>query len=110
MSPKPLPAACGFAPGSKGTEVPKKPAEFDAIPFSKPAHHSNGWPGVKVCDWSARVDDVGWGYGYAVLVDILIAVVIVAIAALLGVVVHPILWVIVVAAVLWLFFRRGRWT
>ena len=43
------------------------------------------------------------------LIDILIAIVIVAIAAILGLVVHPILWVIVIAAVLWLFVRRGRW-
>jgi hypothetical protein len=41
------------------------------------------------------------------LVDILIAIVIVAIAAVLGLVVHPILWIIVIAAVLWLFVRRG---
>ena len=43
------------------------------------------------------------------LVDILIAVVIVVIAAILGLVVHPLLWIIVIAAVLWLFARRGRW-
>jgi hypothetical protein len=43
------------------------------------------------------------------LVDILIAIVIVIIAGILGIVVHPLLWVIVIAAVLWLFFRRGRW-
>jgi hypothetical protein len=47
--------------------------------------------------------------GPIVLTDILIAIVIVVIAAILGIVVHPILWVIVIAAVLWLFFRRGRW-
>jgi hypothetical protein len=41
------------------------------------------------------------------LFDILIAVVIVAIAAVLGLVVHPILWVIIIAAALWLFVRRG---
>jgi hypothetical protein len=41
--------------------------------------------------------------------DILIAVVIVIIAAILGLVVHPLLWIIVIAAVLWLFARRGRW-
>ena len=41
------------------------------------------------------------------LTDILVAIVIVAIAAVLGIVVHPVLWVIVIAAVLWLFFRRG---
>lgn len=42
------------------------------------------------------------------LMDILIAIIIVAIAAVLGIVVHPVLWVIIIAAVLWLFFRRGR--
>ncbi len=42
------------------------------------------------------------------LFDILVAIVIVAIAAILGIVVHPILWVIIIAAVLWLFVRRGR--
>jgi hypothetical protein len=42
------------------------------------------------------------------LMDILIAIVIVAIAAVLGIVVHPVLWIIVIAAVLWLFVRRGR--
>lgn len=42
------------------------------------------------------------------LMDILIAIIIVAIAAVLGLVVHPVLWVIVIAAVLWLFARRGR--
>jgi hypothetical protein len=40
------------------------------------------------------------------LMDIVIAVVIVAIAAILGIVVHPVLWVIVIAAALWLFGRR----
>lgn len=43
------------------------------------------------------------------LVDIVIAIIIVAIAAVLGLVVHPVLWVIVIAALLWLFARRGRW-
>lgn len=43
------------------------------------------------------------------LIDILIAVVIVVVAAILGLVVHPLLWIIVIAAVLWLFARRGRW-
>jgi hypothetical protein len=46
------------------------------------------------------------GYLTVVLFDILIAIIIVAIAAVLGIVVHPVLWVIVIAAVLWLFFRR----
>ena len=47
------------------------------------------------------------GNVFSMLTDILIAVVIVAIAAVLGIVVHPVLWVIVIAAVLWLFVRRG---
>lgn len=42
------------------------------------------------------------------LVDVLIALVIVAIAAALGLTVHPVLWVIVIVAVLWLVGRRGR--
>lgn len=45
------------------------------------------------------------------LFDILIALVIVAIAAVLGIVVHPLLWIIVIVAALWLFGRhrtRGR--
>jgi hypothetical protein len=41
------------------------------------------------------------------LLDILIAVVIVVIAMILGLVVHPILWIIIIAAALWLFARRG---
>jgi hypothetical protein len=41
------------------------------------------------------------------LFDILIAVIIVVIAAILGLVVHPVLWVVVIAAALWLFARRG---
>jgi hypothetical protein len=40
------------------------------------------------------------------LLDILVAIVIVVIAAILGIVVHPVLWVIVIAAALWLFGRR----
>jgi hypothetical protein len=40
------------------------------------------------------------------LFDILIAVLIVAVAAVLGLVVHPILWVIAIVAVLWLFGRN----
>lgn len=43
------------------------------------------------------------------LFDILIAIVIVAIAAVLGLVVHPLLWVIVIVAALWLIGRsRSR--
>jgi hypothetical protein len=40
------------------------------------------------------------------LFDILIAVLIVVVAAILGLVVHPVLWVIIIAAALWLFGRR----
>jgi hypothetical protein len=41
------------------------------------------------------------------LIDILIAVVIVVIAAALGLTVHPFLWFIAIVAILWLFVRRG---
>ena len=44
------------------------------------------------------------GTGSTVLVDLLIAIVIVVIAAVLGLVVHPLLWIIIIFAVLWLFF------
>ncbi|HUJ66222.1 MAG TPA: hypothetical protein VLX59_11830 [Acidimicrobiales bacterium] len=40
------------------------------------------------------------------LLDILIAVLIVVVAAILGIVVHPLLWILVIVAVLWLFGRR----
>ena len=43
------------------------------------------------------------------LVDILIAIVIVIVAGILGLVVTPLLWIIVIVAILWLFTRRGRW-
>lgn len=38
--------------------------------------------------------------------DILIALVIVVIAAVLGIIVHPVLWLILIVAVLWLLSRR----
>ena len=41
--------------------------------------------------------------------DILIAILIVAVAAALGLIVHPLLWFVVILAVLWLFTRRGSW-
>jgi hypothetical protein len=44
------------------------------------------------------------------LMDIVIALVIVVIAAALGLTVHPLLWFIVIVAVLWLFVRRGSWS
>jgi hypothetical protein len=42
----------------------------------------------------------------SMLLDILIAILIVAVATILGLVVHPILWVLVIVAVLWLFGRN----
>jgi hypothetical protein len=44
------------------------------------------------------------------VMDILIALVIVLIAAALGIIVHPLLWLIVIVAILWLFSRRGHWS
>jgi hypothetical protein len=44
------------------------------------------------------------------LMDILIAIIIVAVAAALGLIVHPVLWLIVIVALLWLFSRRGHWS
>jgi len=41
------------------------------------------------------------------IADILIALVIIVIAAVLGILVHPLLWLIVIVAALWLFGRRG---
>jgi hypothetical protein len=41
------------------------------------------------------------------LMDIVIAIVIVVIAAALGLVVHPLLWFIAVFAIIWLFARHG---
>lgn len=46
----------------------------------------------------------------AMLLDILIAAVIVIIAAALGLTVHPLLWFLVILAVIWLFARRGSWS
>ncbi len=43
------------------------------------------------------------------LMDIVIAVVIVAIAAALGITVHPLLWLIVIIALIWVFARRSSW-
>ena len=49
------------------------------------------------------------GKGSLVIFDIVVAIIIVVIAALLGILVHPVLWVIIIAAVLWLFGRsRSR--
>jgi hypothetical protein len=44
------------------------------------------------------------------LMDILIALVIVIVAAALGLIVHPLLWLVLIVAVLWLFSRRGSWS
>jgi hypothetical protein len=42
------------------------------------------------------------------LMDILIAIIIVAIAVILGIIVHPLLWLILIVAAIWLFTRVGR--
>lgn len=42
------------------------------------------------------------------LFDILIAVLIVAVAAALGLVVHPLLWLVAILAVVWLLERHHR--
>ena len=47
------------------------------------------------------------GHSPIMLTDILIAIAIVIVAAVLGLVVHPLLWFIVVLAAVWLFTRRG---
>jgi hypothetical protein len=44
------------------------------------------------------------------LMDIVIALVIVIVAAALGLTVHPLLWFIVILALIWLFARRGSWS
>jgi hypothetical protein len=41
--------------------------------------------------------------------DLLLAVLITVVAVVLGITVHPLLFLIVVFAVLWLFLRRGAW-
>ena len=41
--------------------------------------------------------------------DILIALVIIVIAAVLGILVHPLLWLVLIVAALWIFGRRGHW-
>jgi len=51
----------------------------------------------------------GGGHRVSMLMDILIALVIVVIAAALGIIVHPLLWLVVIVAVIWLFSRRGSW-
>jgi hypothetical protein len=50
------------------------------------------------------------GHRLGMLMDIVIAAIIVVIAAALGLIVHPLLWLIVVVAILWLFSRRGSWS
>jgi len=42
------------------------------------------------------------------LMDILIALIIVVVAAVLGIIVHPLLWLILIVAVLWLIGRHRR--
>ena len=46
------------------------------------------------------------------LLDILVALVIVAIAAWLGLTIHPLLWFVIIVAAIWLFVRHrttGGW-
>ncbi len=43
------------------------------------------------------------------VMDLLLAAVITVVAIALGIVVHPLLFLIIVFAVLFLFFRRGGW-
>lgn len=45
--------------------------------------------------------------GSTLIGDILIALLITAVAIILGVVVHPLLFFIIVLAIVWLFARRG---
>lgn len=42
--------------------------------------------------------------------DIVIAAIIVIVAAALGLTVHPLLWFILILAVIWLFTRRASWS
>ncbi len=58
----------------------------------------------------ARLKAKTHGHAPVMLMDILIALVIVVLAAALGLTVHPLLWFIVILAVLWLFVRRGSWS
>jgi len=55
-----------------------------------------------------RLEGATAGNNNDMVMDLLIAIIIVAIAAVLGIVVHPVLWVILIAAALWLFARRGH--
>lgn len=50
------------------------------------------------------------GHCSVMLGDVLIAVVVIVIAALLGILLHPLLWLILIVAALWLFSRRGSWS
>ena len=50
------------------------------------------------------------GHPTTMIGDLLIAAIIVVIAAVLGIIVHPLLWFILIVAVLWLFARRGSWS
>ena len=65
---------------------------------TRSSHERIGYPSRKSGDRSVMVGDV------------LIAVVIIVIAALLGILVHPLLWLVLIVAALWLFSRRGSWS
>ncbi|MBO0691474.1 MAG: hypothetical protein J2P58_01135 [Acidimicrobiaceae bacterium] len=88
---------------------------YDLAPSCSEATH-----GIRPHSAMLRLDNAGracrgviasrlGGYCGVVIMDILIAIVIVAVAAVLGLVVHPVLWVIIIAAALWLFTRHSHW-
>lgn len=82
-----------FFPGNSGDGIGHRPGR----PRPGPA------AGCRRCPtWNCAAE----GSEPHMLMDILIAIVIVVIAAILGIVVHPVLWVIVIAAALWLFGRH----
>ncbi|SDJ47549.1 hypothetical protein SAMN05444157_3543 [Frankineae bacterium MT45] len=56
---------------------------------------------------SLRYRSAVCGQQLNMLMDAAIAAIIVVIAAILGLTVHPLLWFLVIFAVLWLFVRRG---
>lgn len=55
----------------------------------------------------SRFSAVRQGYVAVMLLDVLIALIIVVVAVALGLTVHPLFWLIVILAALWMFGRRG---
>jgi hypothetical protein len=72
--------------------------------------HPQPPPILSVGFTTASISCLTGGYMNIMLLDILIAAIIVIVAAILGLTVHPFLWFIVILAVLWLLGRRGRWS